>query len=67
MFADKRIEWKSEQNPHPASNFYKGDFDNAGYMRKILLLRQEKAELLGYSNWADLQMISDGRMANTKL
>ena len=47
MFAAKRIEWISARNPHPASNFYKGDFDSGPRMRKILKARQEKAELLG--------------------
>ncbi|MCP5537171.1 MAG: M3 family metallopeptidase [Akkermansiaceae bacterium] len=38
-----------------------GDYDNSGIIWEILALRQEKAELLGYQNFADLTL--ERRMA----
>ncbi|MCY4188550.1 MAG: M3 family metallopeptidase [Bryobacterales bacterium] len=38
-----------------------GKFDNRGHIRRILELRKEKAELLGYANFADL--VLEERMA----
>lgn len=35
-----------------------GDIDNAPMIDKILTLRQEKAALLGFSNYAELSMAS---------
>ena len=40
-----------------------GDFDNSELIGKILLLRREKAELLGYRNFADL--VLEERMAKS--
>jgi len=40
-----------------------GQFDNTGILRRILELRQEKARLLGYRDWADYAL--ELRMAKT--
>jgi oligopeptidase A len=40
-----------------------GDFDNRGIVSRILELRREKAQLLGYADFADL--VIDDRMAHT--
>jgi len=40
-----------------------GEFDNTGVLRRILELRQEKARLLGYRDWADYAL--ELRMAKT--
>ena len=35
-----------------------GDLDNSPIIEKVLALRQEKAELLGFKNYAELSMAS---------
>ena len=41
------------------------DFDNAGVMQQIVALKQEKARLLGYENYAELSLVT--KMADSPL